>query len=66
MKFINVRSIEIFTDGTFSFSYKGLKFLKQVVTYEKDAQNFSFFKKSTKKQLFQNLSRNSYKSKYKL
>ena len=65
MKFINTRLIEIFTDGTVNFSYKGLKSSKQVIFYEKDAKNSSFSKKPTKKELFQNFSRNSYKSKYK-
>ena len=65
MKFVNVKFIEILSDGTVIFSYKGLKTFKQHIFYEKDAKSFSFFKKPTKEQLFQNSSQNFYKSKYK-
>lgn len=65
MKLISVKSIEIFTDGTINFSYVPLKSTKQVVFHEKDAKNSLFFRKSTKNQPIQNLSRTSYKSRYK-
>lgn len=65
MKIVNVRFVEIFTNGAINFSYKGLKISKQVGFYEKDSKNSLFYKKPTKKQLSQNLSQNSYKSKYK-
>lgn len=65
MTVVGTKFVEIFTDGTVNLSFKGLKSSKQVVIYEKDSKNFLFNKKSTKKQSFQNLSQNFYKSKYK-
>ena len=65
IKLVNIRSIEIFTDGTINFSYTNLKSTKQVIFYEKDVRTSLFSKKITKKQSLQNLQRNSYKSKYK-
>ena len=65
MKLITLKSVDIFTDGTVNFSYVPLKSAKQVVFHEKDAKNSLFFRKSTKNQSIQNLSRTSYKSRYK-
>lgn len=65
MKLISVKSIKIFTDGTAHFFYVPLKSIKQVVFYEKDVKNSLFFRKSTRNQPIQNLSRTSYKSRYK-
>ena len=36
MKLSTIKSIEIFSDGTFHFSYVSLKSMKQVVFYEKN------------------------------
>ena len=65
MKLINFRAIEIFSDGALHFSYKERKSPMQVCFFVKDVKNSSFFKKPTKTYSFQNVSRNSYKSKYK-
>jgi hypothetical protein len=65
MRLINVKFIEISTNGTVNFSYKGLKTVKQVGFYEKDLKNAMFSKKTAKKQLSLNLQKNLYKSKYK-
>ena len=65
MKIINIRSIEILTDGTINFSYIFSKSGKQVTLYEKDAKNSIFSKKYEKNQQVQVLSRTSYKSRYK-
>ena len=65
MKLVNIKFIEIFTDGTLNFSQTSLKSSKQLAFYEKDRNNSLFFKKIKKNQSFQNLPRNSYKSKYK-
>ena len=65
MTVVGTKFVEIFTDGTVNFSFKGLKSSKQVVIYEKDSKSFLFYKKPTKKQSLQNLSQNFYKSKYK-
>lgn len=65
MKLVNIKFIEIFTDGTIHLSRINLKSTKQLIFYEKDVRNSLFLKKLTKKQSFQNLSQNSYKSKYK-
>lgn len=63
---MTIKFIEIFTDGTLNFSNTNPKWAKQSFFYEKDAQNYLFTKKPTKTRLFQNLSINSYKSKYKI
>lgn len=63
MKLGNIKSIEIFTDGTTNFSCTIIKSSKQLVFYEQDIRNSLFFKKDKKKQSFQNISQN-YKSKY--
>lgn len=65
MKVVNIKSIEIFTDGTINFSYTSLKSSKQLIFYEKDKNNSLFFKKTKTPQSFPNSARNSYKSKYK-
>ena len=65
MKLVNIKFIEIFTDGTINFSHTSLKSTKQLIFYEKDIKNSLLFKKTTAKQSFQNLQQNSYKSKYK-
>ena len=65
MKLVKIKSIEILTDGTTHFSHTNLKSIKQAVFYEKDSRTSLFSKKIVKKQIFQNLQRNSYKSKYK-
>ena len=65
MKTINIKFIEVFTDGSLNFSYTNLNLPKQKIFYEKDARNSFSAKKSTKTQLFQNLQQNSYKLKYK-
>ena len=65
MKVVNIKFIEIFTDGTVHFNYKSLKYFKQLVLYEKDSKNFLFCKKPTSKQASQNLPQNFYKLKYK-
>ena len=65
MKLVNIKFIEIFTNGTVNFSHAGLKSTKQFIFYEKDMRSSLFFKKITTKQSFQNLQQNSYKSKYK-
>ena len=65
MKSVNVKFIEISTNGTVNLSYKELKSLKQVIFYEKDSKNSSLSKKLTKKQSFHNFPKNYYKSKYK-
>lgn len=62
---VNVKFIEISTNGTVNLFYKELKSLKQVIFYEKDFRNSLLSKKLTKKQSFHNLLKNSYKSKYK-
>jgi hypothetical protein len=66
MKLIIFKYIEIFTDGTIHFFYTSLKSSKQVVFYEKDGKNSLFFRKPTKNQPLQNLSRSYYRSRYKL
>jgi hypothetical protein len=65
MKFISVKYIEIFTDGTANFSYKGLKSSKQIIFHEKDFANSVFFRKPINQQLVRDVSRNFYKLKYK-
>lgn len=65
MKLINIKFVEISTDGAISFSYATLRSTKQQAFYEKDNKNFLFTKKPMKVQSFQNMSRNLYKSKYK-
>ena len=65
MKIINIKYIEIFTDGTANLSYAGFSSLKQKVFHEKDAVNSFLIRKSAKPQLFQNSRQKSYKSKYK-
>lgn len=65
MKLIRNKSIEIFTDGTINFSHISKQSEKQTIFYEKDGRASLFFKKIRKKQLFQSLQKNLYKSKYK-
>lgn len=65
MKFVNVKSIEIGTNGAISFSQKNLQYTKQVIFFEKNTGTSPFFKKTRKNQLFQNSQQNFYKSKYK-
>jgi len=62
---MNLKYVEIFTDGSINFSYKGLKFSKQAIFYKKDFANSVFFKRSVDNYSTRNASRNSYKSKYK-
>ena len=64
MKLSTIKSIEIFSDGTFHFSYVSLKSMKQVVFYEKNIKNSLFFRNPTENQSTQNQSRTSYKSRY--
>jgi hypothetical protein len=66
MKSIMIKSIEIFTDGTVSFSHSCLKSISQVSFYEKDIRSSLFFKKLKKNEIFQNSSTITYKSKYKI
>lgn len=65
MNAVKVKFVEIFTNGTISFQYKRFKFPKQAVFYEKDFKNSLFSKKLTKIYSSYNVSKNSYKSKYK-
>lgn len=65
MNVINLKYLEIFTDGSSSFSYKSFKDFRQVVFYDKDTHNFLLYRKPTKSQPSRNLSKTIYKSKYK-
>lgn len=60
-----MKLVEIFTDGTLHFTKKHTQSIKQIIFYEKDSRTSLFSKKVRKKQLFQNLHQNVYKSKYK-
>jgi len=63
MKLGNIKSIEIFTDGTINFPFRTIKSSKQFIFYEQDVRNSLLFNKSKKKHSFQNMLQN-YKSKY--
>jgi|GEM_PF-5848205 len=65
MKSISIKSIEVFSNGTISFSYTHFKSNKQVIFYEKDFLNSIFSKSSKKSQQSKSIFRTSYKSKYK-
>ena len=62
---VSIKFIEIFTDGTVSIYYKGLKSSRQIEFREKDFKNLLLFKKPKKYSSFRNVSKNAYKSKYK-
>ena len=66
MRSITIKSIEILTDGTLSFSYNCLKSTKQVSFYDKDSRSLLFFKKLKNQKTFQNSPTITYKSKYKI
>ena len=65
MKLSHIKCLEIFTNGTVSFSSASSTNLKQVIFYEKDLASSKIFKKPMRNQTFQTLLHTSYKSKYK-
>jgi hypothetical protein len=63
---IDIKTIKILSDGTLNFAIVGLKSLKQIKFYEKDYKNHLKFKRPTKYSSTRNVTKNAFKSKYKL
>ena len=66
MKYITIKSVKIWSNGSVSFENTFLKSGEQFIVYEKDRANSVFARKAKASNLFLNSPSASYKSKYKL